>query len=100
VASLQRIPAASDVPAIAETLPGFEVTSWEGILAPAGTPAAVVSKLAAEAAKAMRRPDTVERLTALGLEPVGGTPEAFTALVRSNLERYAKAVKISGARVN
>jgi tripartite-type tricarboxylate transporter receptor subunit TctC len=89
-----------EVPSVSEFIPGYDFFAEIGLLAPAGTPAAVVSKLAAESAKAMRRPDTVERLTALGLEPVGGTPEAFTALVRSNLERFAKAVKISGARVN
>jgi tripartite-type tricarboxylate transporter receptor subunit TctC len=89
-----------EVPSVSEFIPGYDFFAEIGLLAPAGTPAPVVSKLAAEAAKAMRRPDTVERLTALGLEPVGGTPEAFIALVRSNLERFAKAVKISGARVN
>lgn len=89
-----------DVPAVSEFIPGYDFTVEIGLLAPAGTPAAVIARLSAEASKAMKRPDTVARLTALGFDPVGSTPEAFTAHIRGSLERFAAAVKLSGAKAN
>jgi len=100
VSSLARSPLAPDVPAISETIPGYDFTSEIGLLAPAGTPPAVIAKLAAEVAKAVRHPDTVQRLTALGAVPVGNSPEAYGEMMKRNLTRYAKAVKDSGARVD
>jgi tripartite-type tricarboxylate transporter receptor subunit TctC len=100
VTSLARSPLAPDVPAVSETIPGYEFVSEIGLLAPAGTPRAVIAKLAAEVAKAVKHPDTVQRLTALGAVPVGNTPEAYGEMMKRNLERYAKAVRDSGAKAD
>ena len=70
------------------------------MLAPAGTPWAIVARLAEAIAKAVRHPDTVQRFTALGIDPVGNTPEAYARQIRIDIEKYAKAVKVSGARVD
>ena len=100
VTSVARSAQVPEVPSVSEFIPGYDFIAEVGLLAPAGTPAAAVSKISSEVAKAMKHPETASRLTALGLDPVGSTPEAFAALIRSNLERFAKAVKISGAKVN
>lgn len=99
VTSLVRSPLAPDVPAVSETIAGYDFVSEIGLLAPAGTPRPVIGKLALEVAKAVRHPDTVQRLTTLGAVPVGNTPEAYGEMMKRNLERYAKAVKESGAKV-
>ena len=100
VTSSARSPLAPDVPAVSETIPGYDFVSEIGLLAPAGTPQPVIAKLAAEVAKAVRHPDVVQRLTALGAVPVGNTPEAYGEMMKRNLVRYAKAVKDSGARAD
>jgi len=100
VTSLARSPLAPEVPAVSETIPGYDFVSEIGLLAPAGTPRPVIAKLAAEVAKAVKHPDTVQRLTTLGAVPVGNTPEAYGEMMKRNLERYAKAVKDSGAKVD
>jgi len=100
VTSVARSAQVPEVPSVSEFIPGYDFIAEVGLLAPAGTPVAAVSNISSEVAKAMKHPETASRLTALGLDPVGSTPEAFAALIRSNLERFAKAVKISGAKVN
>ena len=100
VTSLARSPLAPEGPAVSETIPGYDFVSEIGLLAPAGTPRPVIAKLAAEVAKAVKHPDTVQRLTTLGAVPVGNTPEAYGEMMKRNLERYAKAVKDSGAKVD
>ena len=100
VTSAKRSPQAPDVPAVGEFIPGYDFTAELGFLAPRGTPAAVVSKLSAEVAKAVKHPETAARLTQLNLDPAGSTPEAFTAVIRGNQARYATAVKLSGAKSN
>ena len=100
VTSVARSAQVPEVPSVSEFIPGYDFIAEVGLLAPAGTPVAAVSKISSEVAKAMKHPETASRLKALGLDPVGSTPEAFAALIRSNLERFAKAVKISGAKVN
>jgi tripartite-type tricarboxylate transporter receptor subunit TctC len=89
-----------DVPAIAEALPGYEVVNWFGIMAPAGTPKAIVSRINAELQKALQSPELVKRLNAVTAEVVGGTPEAFAKVIRSDYAKWAKVVKQSGARVD
>ena len=84
---------------MAAFIPGYDFFTGIGLSAPTGTPAAIVYKISGEVAKAMQHPDVVARLTALGMEPVGSTPEAYAALIRSDL-RYSAALKISGAKVN
>ena len=87
-----------DIPAVAETLPGFEVDSWYGFLAPARTPAAIVNKLNAEIVAALRAPEVKALLEASGAEAVGSSPERFGELIRSELKRLAPIVKESGAK--
>jgi tripartite-type tricarboxylate transporter receptor subunit TctC len=99
VTGAKRSSAMPDVPTVAESgLPGFEASNWFGLMAPAGTPAEAVARLNAEAAKALQAPDVREKLTALGFEIQASTPQEFTALLRSETEKWAKVVKASGAR--
>jgi len=101
VATAQRNPSAPNLPTVAEAgLPGFEVTSWYGVLAPAGTPRDITARLATEIAKAVASPDFRERLAAMGATPVGNTPEEFGAFMRRESAKWEKAVKASGARLD
>ena len=89
------------MPTLAESgLAGYEVGSWQGVFAPAGTPPEIVKRLNAEIVKIIRMPDVNEKLTALGAEPVGNTPEEFGALVRAEVGKWADVVKKSGAKVD
>src|SRR5437016_954734 len=97
----QRSPQAPEVPTIAELgVPGFDFAPEIGLLAPAGTPSAIVSRLAAEVAKAVRNPDVAQRFQSLGIDPVGNTPEAYGAQIRSDYERYGRVVRVSGAKID
>jgi len=99
VTGAQRSPAAPDVPTIAESgFPGFEATAWYGVLAPAGTPRSVIDRLHDEIVRALKAPDVRERLEGVGFELVGGTPDAFGAYIKSEIKKWAKVVKTSGAR--
>jgi tripartite-type tricarboxylate transporter receptor subunit TctC len=101
VTSSTRAPALPDVPTIAESgLPGFEASSWFGVLAPAGTPAPIVAKLNAEVNKWLQSPEAREQLLAQGAAAAGGTPEQFAAHIRAETEKWAKVVKASGAKVD
>ena len=95
-----RSPALPEVPTIADSLPGFNGNTWLGLVAPAGTPKDIVAKLSAETHKALNAPDVKEKLLAQGVEPVGSTPEQFTAHLESEMARYAAVVKSSGAKVD
>ena len=87
-----------DVPTIVESgLTGTEMPpSWHGMLAPAKLPAAILGKLSAEVQKALKDPQVRERIVAIGLEPIGGTPEAYRQLVSSNIKRFSELVKLAG----
>lgn len=98
VTSAARSPLAPELPTIGEFIPGYDFTAEIGLLAPAGTPPAIVNKLAAEVAKAVRHPDTIQRLAGLGATPVSTTPEAYAENIRRHLVRFEKAVKDSGAK--
>ena len=101
VTTAQRASALPDVPTIAEAgLAGFDVSTWFGVFAPAGTPSAVVARLNAAFTAALRSPEMRERLEKMGAEPAPGTPEQFSELVRSELAKYQSVVKFSGARVD
>ncbi len=89
-----------DVPAVAETLNGFEIDTWWGLVAPAGTPAEVVAKLNQAFVAALNAPDTKIRFATLMAEPVASTPEQFGAFMKGELAKYEKVVKASGARVD
>jgi len=99
VTGAQRSPAMPDVPTVAESgLPGFEASNWFGLMAPAGTPPEIATRLNAEAAKALQAPEVREKLAALGFEIRSSTPQEFTALLKSETEKWAKVIKASGAR--
>jgi tripartite-type tricarboxylate transporter receptor subunit TctC len=99
VTSAQRSPAAPDIPTLAEAgLPGFEAVSWFAFFAPANTPKPVVDKLNAEVVKIIKSPEITKRLAEIGLDPVGSTPEALAAYQRTEITKWAKVVKDSGAK--
>jgi tripartite-type tricarboxylate transporter receptor subunit TctC len=88
-----------EIPAIAESVPGYAYNSWLGLFAPAGTPAPAVDRLSREVATALRTPQARERLEQLGYEPVGSTPAEFGAFYAAELPRVAELVRLSGATV-
>jgi tripartite-type tricarboxylate transporter receptor subunit TctC len=96
VTGLKRSPTLPDVPAVAETLPGFESIVWHGVVVPSKTPKPIVSKLAQELIRIAKLPDVRERLSSQGLDVVGSTPEEFSAAVRSEVAMFAKLVKQIG----
>ncbi len=98
VSTLQRSALLPEVPAIAETLPGFEIDTWWGLIAPAGTPRDVVARLNGAFVAALQSPDTQARFATLMAEPVPNTPEQFAALVQREHKRYEAVVKASGAK--
>ncbi|MBI4192065.1 MAG: tripartite tricarboxylate transporter substrate binding protein [Betaproteobacteria bacterium] len=101
VGGARRSPAAPDIPTMAEAaLPGFESSGWVGVLAPAGTPKAVISRLNTETVKVLKMPDVNERFSSNGAESVGSSPEQFGEFIKSALNKWAKVVKISGARID
>jgi tripartite-type tricarboxylate transporter receptor subunit TctC len=96
----QRSKALPDIPAVSETLKGFEVDTWWGLVAPAATPREVVEHLNKAFTEALRAPETHTRFAQLMAEPVPTTPEQFAAFIKKELERYGPVVKASGARVD
>lgn len=101
ITSAQRSPVAADVPTIAESgVPGYEATSWQGVVVPAGTPRAIIDRLYREVAKALQSPEVAERLAAEGATAGGITPEAFAAHIKNEIAKWAKVVKLSGTRAD
>ncbi|MBI3936971.1 MAG: tripartite tricarboxylate transporter substrate binding protein [Betaproteobacteria bacterium] len=99
--SAKRVAALPDVPTIAESgVPGFDVASWFGVFAPAGTPKPVVTRLNAEIVKILAVPELRRKLAAQGADPATNTPEQFAAYVKSELARWGKVVQATGARVD
>jgi tripartite-type tricarboxylate transporter receptor subunit TctC len=98
--SLRRSTVLPDVPTVAETaLPGFEASTWFGLVAPAKTPRELIVKLNNAIVKGLANPETRERLQAQGIEPVGNSPEQFAKLLREEMPKWARIVKISGAKM-
>ena len=100
VTGAKRSPSFPDLPAIAETVPGYEVTNWFGILAPAGTSRAIVTRLNKDLNAALASRELRERLASQGADAVGGTPEAFAKVIRSDFAKWARVVRESGAKVD
>ncbi len=101
VSSAKRSGASPDLPTIAEAgYPGFEAVPWIALVAPTGTPQPIVDSLSKESAKALHSPEFAARLVAMGADPVGSTPAELSTYLRSELARWEKAVKASGAKVD
>lgn len=99
ISTPRRSPQAPDVPTVAELgVPGYDFGPEIGVLAPAGVPPALLAKISAEIAAAVRHGEVSQRYLQLGIEPVGSTPEAYAARIRAAYERYARVVKASGAK--
>jgi len=102
VSSAKRVPEYPDVPTVAEAgVPGYEVTTWYGVFAPGGTPAAIVNRLHADITNAMQAPDTRTRLAGAGADgTITRSPEEFAAMVRADVARYAKIIKDAGLNID
>ncbi len=102
VSSAKRVPEYPDVPTVAEAgVPGYEVTTWYGVFAPGGTPAAIVNRLHADITNAMQAPGTRTRLAEAGADgTITRTPEEFAAMVRADIARYAKIIKDAGLKID
>ena len=99
VGGAKRSPAAPEIPTVAENgLPGFEVTDWQGLLAPAKTPAAVVDRLNRETTRILGERDVRERLSAAGLQPVTNTPQQFTDFIRAEIDKWGKVIRGAGIK--
>ena len=93
VAGLHRVPAAPDIPTIAETVPGFDVTSWVGVVAPAGTPPDIVTKISKSFGEAVNDPAIKKKLEALGASSASDTPQEFTKFIRADRAKWKKVAK-------
>jgi tripartite-type tricarboxylate transporter receptor subunit TctC len=95
---LKRSATLADLPTVHDTLPGFDISLWQGIVAPAGTPGAVVAKLNREIVRSLHTPELRSRLSAQGLDPVGNSPQEFAAYMKAEADKWARIVRNSGAR--
>ncbi|HSW21110.1 MAG TPA: tripartite tricarboxylate transporter substrate-binding protein, partial [Ramlibacter sp.] len=100
VSTAQRAFFAPDVPAIAETVPGFDVRPWHGVVAPAGTPAAIVEKLSKEIQAFLRQPATEAKLREMGVVRVGSSPAEFSRAMEDEHELYKRLVKQVGIKAD
>jgi tripartite-type tricarboxylate transporter receptor subunit TctC len=98
VTSAKRSPAAPEIPTVAETIPGFEATSWFAVFAPANTPRAIVDRINAEIQRVYKLPDVQQRLATLGLDPILSSPEELARYQAAEIGKWAKVVKESGAQ--
>ena len=101
ISTAKRSPQTPEVPTVAEMgAPGYDFAPEIGLLAPAGTPPAIVARLSAEVAKAVKAPDVAARFRQLGIDPVGNSPEAYNAQIRAAYEKYGKVVKAAGVKAD
>jgi len=100
VTTLKRSPVAPDIPTIAEAgLPGYEISTWHGLFAPAATPRDIVNRLSSETAKALQSKDISEKFLAQGADPVASSPEQFATFLKAEIAKWAKVIKESGAKL-
>ena len=95
-----RAPESPEYPIVAESVPGVSALSLVGVVAPAATPRELVDRISSDIARAVKSSDLTERMKQQGMEPIGSTPEQFDALIRSEIEKWSKVVKASGAKVD
>jgi len=100
VTTPKRLAAIPDMPAMAEALPGFEVVGWYGVIGPANMPGPLVARLNDELVKILNQPDVRGRIESDGSEPVGSAPEDFRRFMRADMDKWAKLVKESGAKLD
>lgn len=96
----KRIDLLPDIPTVAETVPGYEVVNWYGMMVPAKTPPAIVEMLQKAVASALQNPETTKQIKAMGIDPIGSTPEQFGAFLKSEMEKWAKVIKDANIQVN
>jgi tripartite-type tricarboxylate transporter receptor subunit TctC len=100
VSPAKRVDAVPEYPSIAESgYPEFDVTTWYGVVAPAGTPPEIVAKLNAEIDKALRSPDLKERFSGIGVDPMPMSPKAFAEVMQKDLQLWSRVIKATGAKV-
>jgi tripartite-type tricarboxylate transporter receptor subunit TctC len=101
VTTAKRTRAAPELPTIAEAgLAGYEQSAWHGLLAPAGTPEAIVAKLHGDVLRLLRLPDVVERFSVQGIDVIGAAPAEFAEFIRQDLAKYEKLVRTAGIRID
>lgn len=100
VSTAQRSPAAPDVPAVAETIKGFEATGWQGLFAPTGTPKPVIDKISNEVQRILKQPDVVAALQKVGGDPAPMSQEEFTAFARAERAKWGEVVKAAGVKID
>jgi tripartite-type tricarboxylate transporter receptor subunit TctC len=101
VSTAKRSAALPDVPTVAEMgYPGYEVATWYGVLAPARLPAGIANRLSGEISKVVSTADTREKLLALGIEPVGNTPEQFTQHLKDEIARWTPVIHKAGLKID
>jgi tripartite-type tricarboxylate transporter receptor subunit TctC len=99
VTSAQRTSLVPDAPTVAESgVPGYDIAVWAGLFAPAGTPAAIVSRLYQEASRAMNAPDSREKLKGIAMDPGGMAPEQLSAMIKADIGKYGAIVKAAGIK--
>ena len=99
VSTAKRVRGAPDIPTVAEAVPGFQVDNWQGIVAPARTPPAVIERLNRELTAILKSPSMVDILAAQGLDPAPGTPAQFEKLIRTEIEKWTQVVKVAGIKI-
>jgi tripartite-type tricarboxylate transporter receptor subunit TctC len=98
VTSRKRTPLAPELEAIAETVPGYEAIGWYGLVAPARTPQTIITALNAEIIKALKTPEVVEKIRSLGADPIGGSPQEFSAFISEQIDITRKIIDAAGLR--